>query len=664
MRNSSTLIPANIFNNPFDDINANTIDPGRILDFWCDPFAVELLKGMSAKQFAENRMPIILQGSRGSGKTTILKYFSYPVLKERANRRNSCSIIKQILEERSLGFYFRCDDSFVNTFQSIFKHLHSSYWLSAFEHYFELQLCSQILSVIKDFVKYDSFDEQGFIETTVNSSTILDNYGIKDLSKLESFIKKQLYYIDTYKNESIFFDVKFEPNPVLSLFALSKTLLASLNATIVGFDKVTYLILIDEFENLTEEMQMFINTKIKFSLSQITYRIGRRSEGTTTTKTINASEYLRKDHDYIMVSINHNLNESSKKKYFTNIATKRLNATNVGPQNINEILGSSENLDQECKEICKDNDRHIREIISERINIKQNPELYQKIRKIIQCPSNPIMETLNALWVIRRKEPPIEAATIAKEAMEDFIKKQWNENSKKYDNDYNNKYRYAITALLASIYKQDKLYYSFNTIVFIADGNTRTFLNICRAIFNDAWFYERDCFLTDHVISPRSQSRAIHEFSNSEFEGICSIIDYGNSIRNLLLNIGNTFSLYHKDKKARYPETTQFSFDLSQLSAANKKVIDTAISWTMIIKREKKQRLSMSINHRGDIYYINRAFAPLFNISYRIRGGYNVRLSANDISNMINEELLDNEMKYNKPKGERPLTLFDYDYEG
>lgn len=661
MLNKSISIPANTFSNPFDDINANTIAPGRILDLWCDPFAVELLKGMSAKQFAEKRMPIVLQGSRGSGKTTILKYFSYSVLKERAGRKGSHSIIKQILEEKSLGFYFRCDDSFVNTFQSIFRNTHSDNWLSAFEHYFELQLCSQILSVIKDFVADDLFDTQLYIDTIVKNSMLLTNQEINSLSKLDAFIKEQLYYIDSYKNESIFFDIKFSPCPVLSLYALSSTLLYSLNTAIKGFDQVTYLILIDEFENMTQEMQKFINTKVKFSLSQITYRIGCRSEGITTTKTINSTEYLRKDHDYILISINHAMSEKNRKEYFSSIATKRLITVNAGSQSINEILGSTENLDQECISLCSGKDKHIKSIISQRINIKTNPELYESIKKIIAYPSNPIMETLNALWVIRRKESPIEAAKIAKAAMVDFVQKRDNENSKKYKNDYNNKYRYAITTLLASIYKQDKLYYSFNTIMHLADGNTRTFINICRAVFNDAWFYERDGFITSHVISPRSQSRAIHEFSNSEFESICSIIDCGNSIRNLLLNIGNTCSLYHKDKKARYPETTQFSFDITQLPAETKKVIDTAISWTMIIKRDKKLRLSSSINHKGDIYYINRAFAPLFNIAYRIRGGYNVRFSAMDISNMINKELVINEIECSESAEEKPLSLFDFE---
>lgn len=76
------------FKNPFDDFNANILNPEQIMQYWYTPFATGALKEFDEKKFFAQKMPIILQGSRGSGKTTILKYFSFPVQKERANQRN------------------------------------------------------------------------------------------------------------------------------------------------------------------------------------------------------------------------------------------------------------------------------------------------------------------------------------------------------------------------------------------------------------------------------------------------------------------------------------------------------------------------------------------------------------------------------------------------
>ena len=102
------------------------------------------------------------------------------------------------------------------------------------------------------------------------------------------------------------------------------------------------------------------------------------------------------------------------------------------------------------------------------------------------------------------------------------------------------------------------MYYGFNAIVHLSDGNTRTFINICRAILNDALFYERDSFQTNLTVSRETQNSAIYNYSSQEFNDVCSIIKYGNNIRNLILNIGNVMTEYHRDKRARYPETTQF----------------------------------------------------------------------------------------------------------
>ena len=65
-----------LFKNPFDDYNANVLDPELIMQYWFTPFSTGALKDFDEKRFFTQKMPIILQGSRGSGKTTILKYFS------------------------------------------------------------------------------------------------------------------------------------------------------------------------------------------------------------------------------------------------------------------------------------------------------------------------------------------------------------------------------------------------------------------------------------------------------------------------------------------------------------------------------------------------------------------------------------------------------------
>ena len=89
---------------------------------------------------------------------------------------------------------------------------------------------------------------------------------------------------------------------------------------------ITYLLLIDEFENLPHELQKMFNTFIKFCRSSISMRVGRRSENIVTTETINNVEYLREQNDYRLVILDQWKEIKAIKPYLLGIAQKRLDA--------------------------------------------------------------------------------------------------------------------------------------------------------------------------------------------------------------------------------------------------------------------------------------------------------------------------------------------------
>ena len=622
-----SILQTDSFNNPFNEINANDIDSYRILDLWCTPFKEGFIKDIDEKRFATERLPIILQGYRGSGKTMILKYFSYSVQKERA-KASSINIFEEIINDQSLGFYFRCDKSFVSTFIQVFGESDEK-WLSIFEHFFELKFCKQLLGFINDII--DKELESVFIEKLSKKISVYEKLKANtSLNNLMEYINKELSYIDYYKSNSVFESLVFKPDSIFGFYTLSRYLIESLNEVVPELENITYLILVDEFENLPKELQRFFNTLVKFAQDQVTYRIGRRSEVIITTETVN-DEYLRENHDYIIAKIGSTIIDKTIKDYLFKIAMKRIeNSPSFSRMgSIIDLLGSSEDLLEECLELTRGRDLHLRHVLSSRRDIDN----IDAIISIIAYPKDPIAETINALWVIRnKKQNAVDAAKIAREAMTEFFSNR--NKTSKYKHDYNNKYRYSITCLIASVYKRQKKYYSFNTICYLSGGNARTYINICRAIFSDALFYEKDKFLEKNIISNDVQNKAICSFSNSEFNAMCSIIDRGNNIRNLILNIGNVFSEYHRDKLVRYPETNQFVFNKLELDSEVRDVVEIAESWSMIIKREKAQRVSLGLDKKGDIYIINRAFCPIFGISYRVRGGFNVKFDKDEIHHM------------------------------
>ena len=636
------------FTNPFEDINANGLNPEQINEYWCSPFSNGLLTDFDENRFRTSRIPIILQGSRGSGKTMILKYFAFHSQLERAKKTPKKSYLDVVKNEGSIGFYFRCDDSFIKTFQALFKsHAEDT---TCFEYYLELVFCEKLLLMIDKISENNELQEidlDDFAKISIKNTFDELEFEIVSYQDLNEFIHTQIKYVDNYKNRAAFTNEDFNPQAIFPLFSLSENMIIYLKSHVSQFRDVIFVLMIDEFENLTADLQRRFNTLIKFVHLDITLRIGRRSEGIVTTETVNKEEYLRKNHDYLLASLEKEYDKKDNntyRDYFLNIAQKRFSSCmkDMGSNyNILSILGDKENLDLECQENCRGKDRHIMTVLRQAKELDEDKELCSEIAKIISNKEKPIAETLNALWVIRKKRSDmsyLQAAEFARQAMEGYFNKEENEAVKKYRADYINKYRYAITVFICSVYKRPKLYYGFNAISYLANGNTRTFINLCRTIISDALFYERSNFFKTGSISKETQSRAIHNFAQEEFDDVCSIITYGYNIRNLVFNLGNMLAIYHKDKKIRCPETNQFTFDESTLSEEDFRFIKMAQSWAMIIKKERPQRATAGNNQKVDLFHINKIFYPIFNISYRTRGGVNLSFSSEEIHEMLRKQ--------------------------
>ena len=635
-----------LFDNPFEEINANVIDYKRIVEYWCDPFELRMMTGYDERRFRTSKVPIILQGSRGSGKTTILKYYSFQAQCERVKLFHEKSILARIKKEKEIGFYFRCEESFITTFMSIFRRVSPNNWTKIFECYIELFFSEKIIEMIVELQNRGEGRRlsEDSIRSIISKVGLKQGADIKTIDQLYNIVHNAILYFEHFKNNSFFSDQNFEPLFFTGIFTLSKAIVEELRKSNSDFENVLFVLLIDEYENLDFELQKRLNTIVKFINSDISIRIGRRSEGRYTTETVNDVEYLRENHDFYLASLDQEANIKMMKKFFLEIANHRFKTLDQEiPLNekmdMTSMLGDMEDLVSECKDVCGAKIKHLNAVLKQSPTIAGDTELRKKIIEIIRNEDNPIAETVNALWVIRDKNKKyLEKAIEASSAMRGYFNNEDNKGVKKYELDYSGKYRYAITVFICSVYKREKMYYGFNAICHLSNGNIRAFINLCQAIVNDAMFYENRAFLKTGKVTNAVQSRAIRKYSRSEFDSICSVVYAGDKIRRLVLNIGNSLEAFHKDQRIRYPETTQFSLDASKLNDEDAEILRTAESWSIIIRRHKVQRASAGVNERTELFYLNKKFAPLFNISYRIRGGVNLRISPDEMHEMLNSD--------------------------
>ena len=623
----------NTFKNPFDDFNASLIDTDKIVRFWCDPIDKGPKELLSAPVFFTQKMPFIIQGSRGSGKTMLFKYYSYDAQKIVAKEYGS--IISHLKKCGGVGFYFRCDPPFINSLKAVCADSSLEEWEDIFSYYMQMHISQSIINMILDLEAEGELSSDKFEQKILDEiSAVYAIEPFKSFKDLYSSVVKEIKAIQDYKNLSIFLDDDIKIVRKFSSSSLAEVLIASIRRSVQELSSINYVLMVDEYESLPPELQRSFNTMLKYANDKLTLRIGRRTERNIETATINDTEYLRINNDYLLVDLDENMRTGDPKKYFYSVAQKRIDLVFKDVSvDVKQLFGSAEDLLEECKNNAGSRKEHIRQIL--KMDTALSGEQINAIISIIEAPDNPIKEMLNALWVIRNPDKDkLKVAHSVQQAMGDYLNKCDTPAAKKYKLDYENKYRYTLTVLLCSIYKKNKMYYSFNTIVHLANGNTRVFINLCREIISDALFYEPDTFFDNLSVSALTQSNAIHKFSAKEFDDICSIIQYGESIRKLILNLGNMFAEFHKDRRARYPETNQFVLDKLELEEMNSTTLNMALRWSMIVKKSAPQRLSVDINKRGDIFYINRIFSPLFNISYRTRGGFNVSIEKEEFAKM------------------------------
>ena len=77
-----------------------------------------------------------------------------------------------------------------------------------------------------------------------------------------------------------------------------------------------------------------------------------------------------------------------------------------------------------------------------------------------------------------------------------------------------------------------------------------------------------------------------------------------------------------------------------------------------VIKAERKQHITIG-KQKGCIYKLNRIFAPIYQFSYRTRGGYNHILSSEDFLKMLKESIDPQKYIGNKSNPDQ-LELVDF----
>ncbi|MGI8901474.1 MAG: hypothetical protein ACR2HA_11225 [Nocardioides sp.] len=261
--------------------------------------------------------PCILRGGRGTGKTTVLRILSYEGQAAIASEANA-----DPRDWERFGMYWRLDTNRVTAFQG--EHLAEEAWFPIFGHYVNLVLCKQLAGLALWFAQ------------RVPDSDPLDRRAAGLIAKSLHIDAADSLEAPDWALEAGIIDFEARINNIidegpgrLSMQAAPIDLFVNYLRQLPQFSDRLLFFLLDEYENLLDYQQRVINTLIKHSGMNYTFKIGVKVTGHRDMRTLNETEALQEPADFTSVDISEKLTAIGFSGFARDVCNERL--TQIGP---------------------------------------------------------------------------------------------------------------------------------------------------------------------------------------------------------------------------------------------------------------------------------------------------------------------------------------------
>lgn len=568
----------------------------QIFDLFAEPYYFSVLQ--------DNR-PCVLEGGRGTGKTTVLRGLSY---------QGQYAIHKQQIEEfdktNFIGIYHRVNTNHVRAFTG--GNLEIEKWERVFAHYFNLLICRDILIFIKWHQGLNIEDAQfsphacRIIANSINSSEKCDN-----LDTLLQIFDLEMYSFQSEINNIIDGDL-----PKLSMAGDPIKVVTEHALSLTQFTNKIFFILLDEYENYTDYQQKILNSLLKHSPESYTFKIGVRELGWRIKHTLNYSETLYDPADYVLVNIERSLtnNDSFFAEFAKNVCQQRISRLLF-----DEIDTQIYNIEDSLKGLSIEEEAEMLEVTSTGY-VKDFDRLPKALRNKTEQLS-PLYKYFISYWASVHNYDLIDG-------VQDYLKNitSWNT---RYDN-----YKYEMLFKIRRGRGKSgiqKYYCGWTTYTKLANGNIRYLMELVYRA------YEKH-LLSDmalHVpVSPKDQTLAAQEAGYKNLMELEGLWKNGAQLTKLLLGMGRVFQVLASSEGKSAPEKNQFAVE--KIGSASEDVEDLirAAVMHLALIRTPGNKMSEDSTTRDYLYMIHPLYSAYFQFSHRKKRKIN--LKAEDILGIIN----------------------------
>lgn len=654
--------------NPFDIIKAVDFTDEEIDRYWyninTDGGFMSLLKPWSL-------MPMIIKGSKGSGKTHIMRYFSYELQKI----RYKANLKAGLEQEKFVGIYIRCSGFNPNKFSG--KGLSDGEWEVIFHSFWESWVGETVCRHLADLRAENILsadDEQKVVRLIFEKlpDDIVQNVcTFRELCKLfQSFQKNIDYEIQNFlfrKDKALRF-MCLIPTPTLT-FGIPTIL----QENVKFFKDKRIMYLIDELENFSEKEQQLIQLIIREKPTTCIVRVGTRPYGIRTMYILNSIEENRIGSEFEMVSLDEFLRSSSNYyDFIVGICNKRL-----GNLNIRDRKGITEYIEEAprtrvLERILSRNPSQSRGYISKlRQNLKKANYDDHSIDDIILNLSfndDIILERANYMLFYRRWRDgkAKDMLSIAKQISKD-AKKFAAENNKDSEHfKIIDKYRADIIDTLAREGREAQPNWGLKRLVLLSCGTPRNIINVLKFAYTyEGYLLGKAPFVDGDKLSIDAQMEGVRKTVDWFYVENRILSPSSKRMTEAVIRIGD----YLRDLRfSNIPPQCSiniFSLKKIAMSTEAQAVFNTLVDYSYIIK--VADRRVKNSNDIQEVYQINTTIMPQWELGLGMRGLVEIEDALADAifeldQQTVYERMVRQKLKeYNAPFEVHLTPLFDFD---
>lgn len=567
--------------NPFPNLSIEYWSPREIASHYSAiyPRVEEQLTGFQ---------PVIVYGSRGTGKTTMARYFDYQtqlIVFQHNNQR-----MPKPGELRCLGLWIRQDSDFLKAFNVPDEDKQKNY-STLFGLFFDMVVLRKTLQAMQAFGNLSAWvksTEELFrvlcreIGVTIN--------GQCDMEVFWDHLETRLYEIRAYINN---------PSRSEMPYLFQSNILMKLLAEQLKVENIYFVVFVDEVENYAIHQQQMLNTRVKHvkRSDAVTYKLLARNDGIKTTLTDSDRQELEVTHDYRACSLDEGITFDEFKKH-AEILVNRYISSSPQFQHIGKTQKFLEHLtpEEESRKICgnRGNELLIKHL-SEQHHIRTDHPL---IRWMGNEP-NLLRQAVATVMVNQGKGA-------------DHVAKNMHDNTSTAQDWYHN-YSKGTLYWLCTLHRKAKTYSGFNDVAGIAGENIRVVVDIFYEIFEE-WIKSKQ-EERQLPFSSELQNKCISELSRTYFKKLERFRSTKDQLNRVVERLGNLFAAIHKSPRQGEPEINHFSADgdLDEETMDYLKLCrqQNVLRWL----RSNKQKSSS--DYLPDAFQINPCYAPNFRISWR-----------------------------------------------